>query len=190
MRAPARCLARRYGELVMLSMPPATITSAEPALIMSWAKMAACIPDPQTLLTVTASAEFGRPAPSAAWRAGAWPRPAGSTQPMNTLSTCSPLTPARSSAALIAVAPRSVAFTGARAPWKPPMGVRANEAMTMGSVVSDMGGSANCCGATDDLRRRPTQAPLPAPAPHLHATRRHKAIGALDRPPVLTLLEA
>ncbi len=50
----------------MLSMPPATITSAEPAFSMSWAKMADCMPEPQTLLTVTASAERGRPAPRAA----------------------------------------------------------------------------------------------------------------------------
>ncbi len=109
----------------MLSIPPATITSAEPALSMSWAKIAACMPEPQTLLMVTASAEVGRPAPRAAWRAGAWPRPAGSTQPMNTLSTWSPLTPARSSAAFTAVEPSSVALTADRAPWKPPIGVRA-----------------------------------------------------------------
>ena len=93
----------------MLSMPPATITSAEPAASMSCAKIAACMPEPQTLLTVTASAELGRPAPIAAWRAGAWPRPADSTLPMNTLSTCSPVMPARSTAALTAVAPSSVA---------------------------------------------------------------------------------
>ncbi len=92
-------------------MPPATITSAEPLLSMSWAKIAACMPDPHTLLIVTASAERGSPAPSAAWRAGAWPRPAGRTLPMNTLSTSSPLRPARSTAALTAVAPSSVALT-------------------------------------------------------------------------------
>ena len=41
-----------------------------------------CMPDPQTLLTVVAWTDLGRPALIAAWRAGAWPRPAGSTQPM------------------------------------------------------------------------------------------------------------
>ena len=71
----------------MLSMPPATIRSAEPAASMSCAKIAACIPEPQTLLTVVASTEAGRPAPIAAWRAGAWPSPAGRTQPMKILST-------------------------------------------------------------------------------------------------------
>ena len=45
--------------------------------------IAACMPDPQTLLTVVASAELGQArALIAAWRAGAWPRPAGSTLPM------------------------------------------------------------------------------------------------------------
>ena len=44
-------------------MPPATITSALPAASMSWAKIAACMPDPQTLLTVVASTDWGRPAP-------------------------------------------------------------------------------------------------------------------------------
>ena len=42
----------------MLSMPPATITSAMPRASMSCAKIAACMPDPQTLLTVIASAEL------------------------------------------------------------------------------------------------------------------------------------
>jgi hypothetical protein len=41
-----------------------------------------CMPLPQTLLTVVAWTDLGSPALSAACRAGAWPRPAGSTQPM------------------------------------------------------------------------------------------------------------
>jgi hypothetical protein len=106
-------------------MPPATIRSAEPAASMSLAKIAACIPDPQTLLTVVASTEGGRPAPSAAWRAGAWPRPAGSTQPMKIFSTASGETPARSTAAPTAAAPNCVALAPARLPWKLPIGVRA-----------------------------------------------------------------
>ena len=60
MRAPERYFFDRYGALDMLSMPPATITSAEPLLSMSWAKIAACMPDPHTLLMVTASAERGQ----------------------------------------------------------------------------------------------------------------------------------
>ena len=50
----------------MDSMPPATITSAEPASRASWAIMAACMPEPHILLIVVASAEIGRPAPSPA----------------------------------------------------------------------------------------------------------------------------
>ena len=106
-------------------MPPATIRSAEPTASMSWAKIAACMPEPHTLLTVVASTERGRPAPSAAWRARAWPRPAGSTQPMKIFSTASGETPARSTAAATAVAPSWVALAPARAPWKLPIGVRA-----------------------------------------------------------------
>ena len=52
-----------------------------PAASVSAAMIAACMPDPHILLTVVASTERGRPAPSAACRAGAWPSPAGSTQP-------------------------------------------------------------------------------------------------------------
>ena len=70
----------------MLSMPPDTTMSAEPALMMSCASMVAFMPEPQTLLMVVAPVASGSPAPRAACRAGAWPCPAGSTQPMNTSS--------------------------------------------------------------------------------------------------------
>jgi hypothetical protein len=63
-------------------MPPATMKSALPAARLSAAIIAAFIPDPHILLMVTASVDLARPAPSAAWRAGAWPRPAGSTHPI------------------------------------------------------------------------------------------------------------
>ena len=87
-------------------MPPATTTSAEPALIRSWPSITAFMPEPQTLLMVVQPADVGMPAASAAWRAGAWPRPAGSTQPMITSSTLRrPATPDCSSAARMAVAP-------------------------------------------------------------------------------------
>ena len=55
----------------------------------SCAIIAAFMPEPHILLTVVQPAPSGRPAPSAAWRAGAWPSPAGSTQPMRTSSTLS-----------------------------------------------------------------------------------------------------
>ena len=39
--------------------------------------MAAFMPEPHILLIVVQPVASGRPAPSAAWRAGAWPWPAG-----------------------------------------------------------------------------------------------------------------
>ncbi len=66
----------------MLSMPPATIRSAEPAASASAAKIVACMPDPPILLTVVASTWVGSPALIAACRAGAWPSPAGRTHPI------------------------------------------------------------------------------------------------------------
>ena len=44
----------------MLSMPPATMTSALPAASASWAMIAACMPEPHILLTVVASTDFGK----------------------------------------------------------------------------------------------------------------------------------
>jgi hypothetical protein len=52
----------------------------------------------------------------AAWRAGAWPWPAGSTQPMITSSTCSGLRPARSTAALMATLPSWAQVSEAKSP--------------------------------------------------------------------------
>ncbi len=63
------------------------------------------IDDAHTLLIVSAGTSTGMPAPTAAWRAGAWPTPACSTSPMITYSTSSGAMSTRSSAALIAVAP-------------------------------------------------------------------------------------
>src|SRR6218665_2838043 len=54
----------------MLSMPPATITSCVPASSMSWASIAAFMPEPHILLSVTAPALSGSPPLNAAWRAG------------------------------------------------------------------------------------------------------------------------
>src|SRR5271170_972166 len=119
----------------MLSMPPATTISAEPARKRSVATIAAFIPEPHILLIVVQPAPSGRPAPSDAWRAGACPCPAGRTQPMRISSTLSAPTPARSTAAEIARAPRAGAVTSLRSPRKPPIGVRAAPTMTMASDV-------------------------------------------------------
>ena len=100
------------------SMPPATAISISPAAIARAAPITASSPEPHTLLTVTHGTLCGSPATSAAWRAGAWPTPAGSTMPMWTRPTSPGATPARSSAALIAVAPSRGAGTEASEPEK------------------------------------------------------------------------
>src|SRR5882757_2269305 len=122
----------------MLSMPPDTTISAEPALIMSCASMVAFMPEPQTLLMVVAPVASGSLAPRAAWRAGAWPCPAGSTQPMNTSSIRSGESLARSTAAPITWEPSLWALNGDRSPMNLPSGVRAAETMTTGSEVVAM----------------------------------------------------
>ena len=81
------------------------------------------------MFTTTDGTFMGIPALAAAWRAGTWPCPAMITWPMITWSTSSGLTPARSSAALIAKPPRSAALKDASAPLIFPMGVRAPATM-------------------------------------------------------------
>jgi len=95
--------------------------------------MVAFIPEPHILLMVEHTVLCARPAPNAAWRAGAWPWPACSTQPMITSSTASGARPARPRVARIAVAPSSAAVTSLKSPRKPPMGVRAALTITTGS---------------------------------------------------------
>ena len=66
-----------------------------------------------------------------AWRLGIWPCPAWSTWPKTTCCTCSGATSARSSAAAIAVPPRSVASRVERPPPILPNGVRAAPRITV-----------------------------------------------------------
>ena len=122
--------------MVMLSMPPVTITSCVPASSMSWANIAAFMPEPHILDSVTAPALLGRPPLNAAWRAGAWPWPAIRQLPNSTSPTASPEIPARSTAALIAAPPRSCAASEEKSPWKAPMGVRAEPTITMESDMA------------------------------------------------------
>ena len=126
-RYPKRAFRSRYGPWFMLSIPPATTISASPALISAAASMIALRPEPQTRLIVVALVESGRPALSVACRAGAWPAPACSTWPMSTSSIASAGTPARSTAAAMAMPPKVVAGTSASAPANLPIGVRAAE---------------------------------------------------------------
>src|SRR6478735_1562048 len=111
-------------------MPPATTALAEPALIRSCANMTAFTPEPQTLLMVVQPAASGMPAARDAWRAGAWPNPAGSTQPMITSSIWSAATPDWASAAWIAAAPKVGEGTPVNWPRKDPMAVRLAPTMT------------------------------------------------------------
>jgi len=74
-------LRQQIGALLMDSSPPASTSCAEPARIWSAASITAFSPEPHILLTVVHGTLTGTPAPTAAWRAGAWPSPAGSTHP-------------------------------------------------------------------------------------------------------------
>ena len=111
------------------SMPPATIRSASPARMADAPIITALSPEPHTLLIVVALTPSGRPAFNAACRAGAWPAPAWSTWPMIASSIFSGATPARSTAARMAVAPRSVAGVVESPPPNLPIGVLAAERM-------------------------------------------------------------
>src|SRR3954471_23347332 len=119
----------------MLSMPPATITSWLPASSMSRANIAAFMPEPHILDSVTAPALLGRPPLNAAWRAGAWPWPAIRQLPNSTSPTASAGMPARSTAALMAAPPRSCAERVEKSPWNAPIGVRAALTMTTASAM-------------------------------------------------------
>src|ERR1017187_9469736 len=103
--------------------------------------MTAFRPEPQTLLTVTAPTESGRPAKMADWRAGFWPRPAPIKLPMITSSILFPAMPVRSTRALTQAAPSSGAGTAARAPFMAPIGVRKpatiNDRSLMSRFLSD-----------------------------------------------------
>ncbi len=92
--------------------------------------MAAFSPEPQTLLTVLALTVAGMPPKIPDWRAGACPSPAWTTFPMMTSSMSPGSMPARSTAALTAIAPSCVAGTLLNVPWNFPIGVRAAERIT------------------------------------------------------------
>src|SRR5664280_1687114 len=131
MRKPERAFMRRYGALVIDSMPPATTISASPHWIMRSAMCRACRLERHALLIVVELTVIGIPALAAAWRAVTWPPPAWMTWPMRTRSTMSGETPARSSAPLMAKPPRSWALSGESAPENFPMGVRDPATMTL-----------------------------------------------------------
>jgi hypothetical protein len=134
MRKPSREPLSACGARLIDSWPPATTSSESPLAIACAPSIAACSPEPQTLLIVIAGTMYGMPALIAAWRAGFCPTPAVSTWPMMTSDTCSGATPARSSTLRITSAPRSAAGLLARLPPNLPIGVRAAPTMTISSM--------------------------------------------------------
>src|SRR6187401_267195 len=133
---PPRPLGSRCGALVIDSMPPATTMVELPEESESNAIIAAFMPEPHILLIVVAGVDLSRPAPSAAWRAGAWPWPAPSTLPKIRSSTSLGFTPACSTAALMATAPSWEALIELNLPCMDPMGVRLAPTMTMFSAMT------------------------------------------------------
>ena len=129
-RSPQRAPGRRKGARLMLSVPPATISSASPQRMACAASITAFRPEPQTLLTVVAGTESGSPALIAACRAGFMPSPACRMQPRITSSTWSGRMPARRTASRTATVASSTALTSLSAPPKVPTGVRQPETMT------------------------------------------------------------
>src|SRR5215208_1505219 len=89
------------------------------------------MPEAQTLLIVSEETSIGMPALIWAWREGIWPTPACRTCPITTCCTCSGSMSARSSAAPIAMPPRSVGCRDAKPPPILPTGVRALPRMTV-----------------------------------------------------------
>src|SRR6187200_2718291 len=111
-------------------MPPATMTLLSPARIIWSAIWIARMLDAHTLLMVSEGTSTGSPAPTAACLAGACPTPPWSTWPIVTYSTSSSGTPARSSAARIAIAPSWGASYSFSPPPSFPNGVLTAETMT------------------------------------------------------------
>src|SRR5829696_5486199 len=129
-------------------MPPPTPTSMSPARIDWSSRPTARMPDAQTLLIVSEETCFGMPALICAWREGIWPWPACSTWPMITCCTCSGSTPARSSAAPIAMPPSSVGSTDESPPPSLPTGVRAALRITVLGMRSSLGFTPMRTGGT------------------------------------------
>ena len=104
------------------------------------------------------------PALICAWREGIWPEPACSTWPITTCCTCSGATSARSSAAPMAMPPRSVACSEARPPPILPTGVRALPRMTVRGMQVSRSGEVSIleCRA---MRAEATTSAPPTPAP-------------------------
>ena len=123
----------------MLSIPPATMVSASSSATACAASMTDFKPDPHTLFTVKHSTDFGKPAKTAACRAGACPTPAGRTLPMITSFTSESTTPALLIASRTTSAPSLGAESDESVPRNDPMGVRQALAMTTSFISVSTG---------------------------------------------------
>src|SRR5262249_13081391 len=121
---------------LMLSRPPATITSVSPAMIRCAANAMVCRPDEQKRLTVTPGTVTGSPARIADRRAIFCPvARSGMAQPITTSSTSPGSTPARSTACSTTWPPSTAPGVMLKAPRNAlPIGVRAVEMMTASAM--------------------------------------------------------
>src|SRR5712692_2017167 len=122
---------------LMLSSPPATSTSASPAMMRCAANAMVCRPDEQKRLTVTPGTVIGRPARIADRRAIFCPvARSGMAQPITTSSTSPGSTPARSTACLTTWPPSTAPWVMLKAPRNAlPIGVRAVETITASGML-------------------------------------------------------
>src|SRR5690606_36340869 len=122
----------------MLSAPPATAILASPSMISCAAVTMACMPLPQSRLSVSAGTSFGMPAVSAATRARY--RSFGSvwmTLPKTTWPTSAGSMAARLTASRVTIVASSVGGTSRKDPPKVPTAVRVPATITT-SVDFDM----------------------------------------------------
>ncbi len=136
MRYPVRACGKRYGQLDIDSIPPATTISLSPSVTACAASATAFKPEPQTLLIVIAATRGSHSPFSAAWRAGFWPSPAWTTLPRIASSICFVSMPARRAASAITLPPSSGAEKLDRPPWNLPTGVRTAERITGVSILN------------------------------------------------------
>ena len=152
MRKPKRAWGACTGALDIDSMPPPTPTSTSPARI-AWSSIpTARMPDAQTLLMVSRGDLLAgcRPRSGPGGTGSAPGRPAARC-PSRRGRRRSPSTPARSSAALMAMPPSSVAFSEESPPPSFPTGVRAALRIT----VLGMGGTVACARCCESASAEP-----------------------------------
>ena len=160
-RAPHRAVGTAYGTPDMTSTPPATMTSARPALIIAMPETTASMAETQTRSMDTAVAVTGMPASMAAERATLLVRYGSKQLPRRTSSTAAGSTPARAMASRITVAASRYGGTSLRAPPKAPMAERQAAAMTTSSIRCSLGTGGRRTRAPSSRRAR---APRGVPA--------------------------